>query len=232
MATAVIGAAPPPLYRYERKFVVEHRDAHEVALWVRQNPAMFRPAYPLRWVNNIYFESPGFQYYFDNKDGLEKRKKIRVRWYGPLFGRVERPMLEFKIKAGLVGRKESYRLPALVMGKATGLEALASALPAAELPLLVQRELAFVVPTLLNRYHRQYYVSADGAHRLTLDAGLEFYRCLSPTHAFVERRSAPRLIVLELKYPESAAGGAESITNAFPVRLTRMSKYVLGLEGP
>ena len=224
-------ALPPPLCRYERKLVVEHRDPREVRHWVRQNPALFREAYPPRWVNNIYFDSLEFQQYFDNKDGADCRRKIRVRWYGPVFGRVDRPTLEFKIKAGLMGRKEAYPLPAFVVAPATGLDPLTAALRAAELPLLVRRELAFASPRLLNRYHRQYYISADGAYRLTLDAELEFYRLRPHVHSFLERCAVPGVTVLELKFHDGAASAAEFITNAFPVRLTRMSKYVQGIEG-
>jgi len=226
-----MSAGPPPICRYERKLVVEQRDPCEVRLWVRQNPALFREAYPPRWVNNFYFDSPELHQYSDNKDGTGNRRKIRVRWYGPLFGPVERPMLEFKIKAGLVGRKESYPVPAFVVDQGKGLEPLALALRAAQLPLMVRRELTFVRPTLLNRYHREYYVSADGAFRLTLDSNLEFCRLRSHGDTFLERCATQQFTVLELKFHDGTASEAESITNAFPLRLTRMSKYVRGVEG-
>jgi hypothetical protein len=225
-----MSSAPPPLCRYERKFVFEQRDSHEVELWVKQNPALFREAYPPRWVNNLYLDSTEFLDYLANRDGVANRRKIRVRWYGAAFGPVTRPMLEFKIKTGLVGRKEAYPLPDLVADKEEGFRSFIAVLQAAELPLMVRRELAFVHPSLFNRYHRQYYVSADGVYRLTLDSSLEFYRVRACSNSLPERSPTPRLTVLELKFHDGAADAAEFITNSFPVRLTRMSKYVLGVE--
>ena len=50
------GAAPQ---RLERKFLVEDLDVHEVESIVRLHPAAFRKLYAPRWINNIYFDSPG-----------------------------------------------------------------------------------------------------------------------------------------------------------------------------
>jgi hypothetical protein len=40
---------------------------------------------------------------------------VRVRWYGSLFGPILRPVMEFKVKQGLAGRKESFPLQPFVL---------------------------------------------------------------------------------------------------------------------
>ena len=65
------------------------------------------------WVvvyKNFYFDSVNFNNYYDNLDGNIFRTKIRIRWYGDLFGYIENPVLELKIKNGLLGNKISYNL--------------------------------------------------------------------------------------------------------------------------
>ena len=48
--------------------------------------------------------------YLDNIDGAPRRVKARIRWYHDLFGRIDSPQLEFKIKEGLMGTKIQYPL--------------------------------------------------------------------------------------------------------------------------
>ena len=96
------------LYRFERKFLVTDLDPREVASLVGLLPGLFREVYPPRSVNNIYLDTADAMHYRHNLDGLADRVKVRVRWYGELLGTVARPVLELKIKRGLLGRKEAF----------------------------------------------------------------------------------------------------------------------------
>ena len=87
-------------YRYERKFLVDQLDVHQVLALVKLHPAMFYQPYPPRYVNNLYLDTEGLDNYQDNVSGVGDRRKVRLRWYGDLFGDVDRPVLEFKIKRG------------------------------------------------------------------------------------------------------------------------------------
>ena len=49
--------------------------------------------------------------FHDNIQGIAERKKTRIRWYNSLFGKIEKPTLEFKVKKGLLGKKISYPIP-------------------------------------------------------------------------------------------------------------------------
>ena len=94
----------------------------------------------------------------------------------------------------------------------------------------MRRELDHVEPALLNHYRRQYFRSADRRVRVTIDSGLEFCRFRRHGNSFLDRFRAPRLIVLEIKYADPACSHATDIARAIPFRLTRMSKYVFGLD--
>ena len=97
-------------YRYERKFAIPGLTMLEAEAFIRLLPGMFSEIYYPRMVNNIYLDSLQSQCYFDNLDGLKDRVKVRVRWYNNLLGFVEKPVLEFKIKKGALGKKISYAL--------------------------------------------------------------------------------------------------------------------------
>ena len=98
-------------YRYERKFFISEISSHDINYIIKQNPGMFSETYYKRCINNIYLDTLGLDNYFDNIHGDLRRTKTRIRWYGELFGHIAYPILEFKIKVGLVGRKLRYKLP-------------------------------------------------------------------------------------------------------------------------
>ena len=101
-------------YRYERKFFIAELSKYEVKSIVKMHPVIFSELYHKRFVNNIYFDSFNFKNFLDNIEGVTDRIKIRIRWYGILFGYVENPILEIKIKKGLLGKKISVLLSHLI----------------------------------------------------------------------------------------------------------------------
>src|SRR6478672_7582768 len=104
----VESAEPLAGYRYERKFLVPPESWSSVHAGIKSNPGMFSSIFQPRAVNNLYLDSPALHLYFMNLEGAAERTKVRIRWYGELFGHLPRPVLEFKIKRGLLGAKESF----------------------------------------------------------------------------------------------------------------------------
>src|SRR5262245_10751160 len=97
-----------PHLRYERKFVLQGWTfAHALAI-VRRHPAGFCEVFPPRVVNNMYLDTPTLQAFHDHVNGISLRKKTRVRWYGLRNGDVTSPVLELKLKHGLVSGKLSH----------------------------------------------------------------------------------------------------------------------------
>ena len=88
----------PTSFRYERKFLVSELNRFEIESIVRLHPAIFSEIYHQRSVNNIYFDTMNVSNYLDNINGVKQRLKVRIRWYGDLFGFIDKSVLEFKIK--------------------------------------------------------------------------------------------------------------------------------------
>jgi len=217
-------------YRYERKFLVPRLCWSEVEVRIKRHPALFSEIFPPRAVNNIYLDSVPLRHYFMNVNGVFDRTKVRIRWYGELFGPVCEPVLEFKLKEGLLGKKESFPLEPFLFDASFDIDRLAGFIRDSDLPAPVRRQVQCFEPTLLNRYHRKYFQSADGDYRVTLDSELEFFRLRSRQNSFLHRTADRQHKILELKYGSEHPAGAELVANGFPFRVGKISKYVLGLE--
>ena len=220
----------PPNLRYERKFLAEPMSLAEALALVRRHPALFREAYPPRSVNNIYLDSPALRDYHDHIQGVACRSKMRIRWYGSCGVTVERPVLERKIKQGAVGGKVSHPLPAMAFHADDLQRAVDAALRSGDVPPMLRAAAGLRMPTLVNRYQRRYYVSADGCYRLTVDWDLQFAGFARFAADGALSAANPRVII-ELKYaPCHADLAADAVSNALPFRLARCSKYVLGIQ--
>jgi len=164
----------------------------------------------------------------DNADGIGDRDKLRIRWYGELLGRIEEPVLEQKIKHGTVGRKRSCRLGAFVFRRGMKGRELLETLRAAEIPGPLRSRMATSSPTLVNRYRRLYYRSADRRFRLTVDSRMGY-------SAFPTARGRRWLgpqgeLVIELKYGHELDRDASFVAGALPFRVSKSSKYVTGMQ--
>jgi hypothetical protein len=155
--------------------------------------------------------------------------KIRLRWYGDFHGPTE-PRLEFKCRHGLEGSKMVFSLP--TMDVAASLNHFNRSTPPefAQLPELTNLRMRNVQPTVANRYRRRYFITADHHLRLTVDWALQFMDPRHPGAGFKTAHGCAPTLVVELKYDPVHAPIAAEVTNGFPFRLTRCSKYVLGVE--
>lgn len=216
--------------RFERKFVIEQGGVPFVEQIVKMNRGGFRPIFFERQINNIYFDSHNLKNYYDNHFGKSKRVKIRIRWYGNTFGEVKKPILEFKIKEGAVGRKLSFPLKSFHLKNDFGKHDLKDVFTHSELPDWVKHEVTNLEPTLVNRYKRKYYASFDNLYRFTIDHHMEYFNIHSLNAFFLEKQSSRNLVVLELKYDMEHDSNVSKITSSLPFRLFKFSKYVNGIE--
>lgn len=217
-------------FRFERKYHVDYVPLPQIEHLVRRNPALFRTAYPDRTINNIYLDTPSRQSLLENLDGIADRIKARIRWYGEMLGHVEKPVLEFKIKRGMVGAKDSYRLVPFTVERRMNATVVHDALESSDLPVHIQFELKKFEPVLLNRYKRKYYISADNLYRITLDYDLEYYRFDRNYNLFTRSIRDYHSTVVELKYSGAIDQIDDRVASYFPFRVTRMSKFVTGVQ--
>ena len=215
--------------RCERKFLVSELLAKEIEEVILLHPALFSTIYYERFINNIYFDNLEFLSFHENQSGTTPRKKIRIRWYGDLSENIKEPVLEIKRKFGIVGRKDFYSLPDLCfrnfLSKLETLDMIKNAASFEDF----KKELVLLAPTLINRYKRKYFLSADGHYRITLDSNISFFSVSSISSLISENEFCEPYNVLELKYNHTKDAEASRVTNHFPFRLTKSSKYVLGI---
>ena len=221
----------PTSFRYERKFFISGIDRYEIESIIKKHPAMFIEVYPQRYVNNIYIDTNTMAFYFDNVDGLSQRLKVRIRWYGNLFGDVEKPILEFKVKKDLVGGKVSHSLKSFYLDGKYSQNALQELFAESGLSNDLVEYLKPLQFSLLNRYSRKYFESADRKFRITIDFDMKFYKLYPIYNSFNEKIMDYSNTVVELKYSDKHDDIAQSITNQFQFRVTKSSKYVMGIGG-
>lgn len=213
-------------YRYERKFFISELTKYEVESIVKLHPAMFSEVYHQRAINNIYFDSINLKSYFDNIDGSTHKIKFRIRWYGELFGHVEKPVLELKIKNELLGKKKSYSLNSFKIDNGFSSLTISNTIEKSDIPEIIKMELKSLKPILLNRYNRKYFQSGVRDYRITVDTDLVYYRIGCQGNSFLSKLTDDINVILELKYDQNMDHNANVITNCFPFRLTKSSKYV------
>lgn len=218
-------------FRYERKFTVpDNFSLKTIEQYIKQNKALFREVFHLRQVNNIYFDTVGYNDYFDNVLGVSDRKKIRIRWYGDTFGNIQKPVLEIKIKKGIVGDKWSYKLESFDLDNKFTNQYIQGIFRKSNLPEPILESVKMVVPTLLNSYSRKYYLSADNKYRTTLDFNLLYHRIDKRFNNFNLAPKYDENKIIELKYGLDDDQKANAISTQFPFRLNKNSKYVNGVN--
>ncbi len=227
--TTLVGSRPRE-YRYERKFLIDRLDAHQVRALVKRHPAMFYEPYPPRYVNNLYLDTKGMDNYADNVSGVGERRKVRIRWYGDLFGEIAKPRLEFKIKSGLVGTKQSFPFAPLILDQRFCHRYYRECLAAAELPDAVFHTLRDLDVVLCNRYFRWYFAARDQRFRITIDKELAYYQVKRANNRFVHKSVDHGKIVVELKYGQSLDTQADRVSSLFPFSVSKNSKYVSGIQ--
>lgn len=197
-------------YRYERKYQTE-LSAPELQVILLASSHIFRPLYYRRQVNSLYFDTPELEYFQQNMRGDAVRKKVRVRWYGE--GAPTQFQIEVKRREGELIRKDSQVFQVVDAWSEDALvdvvrSELSSVLPEADV----------LIPTLPTHYWRSYFASNSTNIRVTIDDGLVFGdQTLETT-------------IVECKYPIVADVQLRELVQQLPLRVTRSSKYVMGMQ--
>ena len=218
-------------YRYERKFTVPIAfSIRTIEQFIKRNRSLFREVFYQRQVNNIYFDTVGYNDYFDNVLGVSDRKKTRIRWYGDTFGEIKKPVLEIKIKKGLVGDKWSYKLTPFTLDNSFTSKKIQDIFKTSNLPLPILESVKMTLPTLLNAYQRKYFLSADNKFRVTLDFDLLYYKIDKRFNNFNIKPNPDENKIIELKYGLQDDTNANATATQFPFRINKNSKYVNGVN--
>jgi hypothetical protein len=85
-------------------------------------------------------------------------------------------------------------------------------------------------PSLVNRYKRTYYLSADKLFRITVDDELSYFNIDNFNTNFNEKFRDESNIIVELKYDKNSENTANLVSQHFPFRITKSSKYITGID--
>ncbi len=214
-------------YRYERKMSTS-LDRQECISLVKKHPAIFSEIYYERYVNSIYFDSLDKKCYFDALDGVSKKVKFRIRWYGDLFGDVRKPILELKIREGQLIKKMLVPVKRFSISQ-NDFSISSNILTKSNIPEWLRLHVMFKEPVLLVRFLRKYFLSGDGLYRITIDSDVQYYPMGLLSNVLLCKIYDFNTI-LELKYNTEDDEKAEKVTNFFPFRIIKNSKYIRGLE--
>lgn len=212
-------------FRYERKFVVPYLNKEEAELVVFSNSFFFREIYSERQINNLYFDNIEKTCYFDNVLGNSDRVKFRIRWYGDLMN-VQKPVLELKIKRGLVGTKLLFPLKAFSFP--CSIQEIEKVFVESDLPNWLVEIMKSQQFSIVNNYKRKYFRSACKRFRITIDSDLSYWGVLNQSHLSLMKKIEEDHHILELKY--KVQEDAEDVSTQFPFRMTKSSKYVSALN--
>ncbi|MGB0583213.1 MAG: polyphosphate polymerase domain-containing protein [Limisphaerales bacterium] len=212
-------------YRYEYKYALPTELLSEFQCFLKLHPELFREIYHPRDVNSIYLETEEFKKFNEHVEGTQHREKYRIRWYGDLTGRVEKPILEVKVKHNQMNDKRRYELQPFELTEEKPWSAVEPALKTIE-PGKLDREIALAQrPVTLVRYHRRYYLSNDRKARITIDTDLQWYSA-GIAGQRLKKEGAPPHVVIELKYDHDHAVDAGRVSSLLPPRHQRHSKYL------
>ncbi|KPL72080.1 hypothetical protein ADN00_16540 [Ornatilinea apprima] len=211
--------------RYEIKMVFENSHRFAVESWVRLHSRAFRTAFPTRRVNNLYFDTHSQDMFNDHIAGTFERRKLRFRWYGenfsPAFGQ-----LELKHKQGMIGWKDSQMILKSLDFARCGWQEIYADLQS-EATGVFSEALVISRPILINNYQRQYFISADGMIRLTLDYDLTaFDQSASPRPNTSFPIPTRDLLIIEFKAAPELARDLADVLAEFPLPVEAYSKYV------
>lgn len=211
--------------RYELKMAFEPTLVEEVRSWVQIHPSAFVTTFPSRWVNSLYFDTADLDSLNDHLADVPLRRKLRFRWYGEILSHA-RGQMEVKNKSEHAGWKitqaiehdfdfenmDWFQIMNDLRQNSGG----------------VVRELLCVArPVVLTVYFREYYVSADGMVRLTIDSDVHAYEQMftaRPNLWF--RQPMEQKLLIELKSEVANSSILADVLAHFPKRSYRNSKYL------
>lgn len=214
-----------PAARYEVKLVLDALAFARIRGELSLNACALRRRHPERVVQSLYFESTKAR--SDPTEGSSELAKLRLRWYGDAAGSVS-ARLEEKSRRGELSFKRGVELERALEiegAQPSWLWRRAGAL----VPPRWREHLARAeCPTQWLAYRREYWETASGRVRVTIDRELRAWD--QRFRSRIERREPtplPDVTIVELKAPPDAYDELRELCSALSARPERCSK--LGL---
>lgn len=216
-------------FRQEIKFSLETTNPHFFLSKINIKLQDFKQVYEERKVNSVYFDNEKYDLFTQAKEGAGNRTKLRLRWYGELFGENKNCIFESKIKIGGKGCKYGEKLDNFKFCSETNGRDIQRYLLQKNVSKENKSLLYVVRPSLLVVYRRQYYENNETNLRITIDRSLSFQRIRHYQNYIRPKIYNPNLVIIELKSENNDMKNLMTKLNLGLVR-TQFSKYVYGLD--
>jgi SPX domain protein involved in polyphosphate accumulation len=211
--------------RIELKSFFRTTDIAKFESWILSRTSL-KSLFPDRKINNIYFETNNYDSVSDNIDGISKRTKIRLRWYGDSNVENLNGNLEFKRKINTVGWKEKYPVQInnfLFKKYFQIIQQIRGSLPHSR----HTEFLTYSQPFILNNYNRKYYSTDDKKVRVTVDSSIAaFDQRWSEALDKNKKVIMPAIVIVEFKFAIEDKNIAIKLMKDFPFRISKHSKYI------
>ena len=200
--------------RLEKKFVYENGSQNYRYFLLS---GMFKKSYPKRVVNSIYLDTEIYQDVWDNINGFNKRKKIRLRWYDKLNN--SPVYIEEKKKIGFITKKKQYKLG--LFKNFDELDSFVKNQHFFKNNFLITKKIN-LKKSLFIQYEREYFEQQNKLLRITIDKNLKIFQ------NFPNRYILNDKIILELKYDIRNSAKVNNFIkiNKLNNRNQKFSKYV------
>lgn len=228
--------------RFEFKYVLPRRVRDEVegelGHFVELDPYVIEKPDHQYFVRSLYFDTPGYDSFYDKIDGLHTRAKFRIRTYTRALDDPAPWFLEIKGRYNNLVFKHRTPVTGGFDPRASG-EALSRLLSRHAEPGTVLDQFEFdlyrkrIEPLVLVDYLRRPYISKfDPEFRLTFDHQLASTACATmfPGPCFRVRRLVPGYTVMEVKFRHHVPAWFHRIIQAYELRRVSLSKVVVGTE--
>lgn len=213
--------------RYEIKIGVPRTSRAAIDTWLHDEG--LGTAYPPRVVRSVYFDTPDFTCLESAEAGIADRVKARIRWYGEGLSPDEL-RFEAKCKRAQAGFKHIAKLRGPIDFESLSWRAIRRLIRPQLPPVLGLLFDTTERPSVAVRYYREYFVTRDGAIRVTIDNELTLW----PQHLLRPqfRRSVilDPMHVAEIKAAVPDRQKVAQMISSAPGRPTRLSKYALALQ--
>jgi len=187
-------------------------------------------------VNSLYYDSLGLGCYYEKLAGIEKRKKLRVRFYDDNFDGQTPIFLEIKGKHGAVVIKDRVKLNySQAKNILINNQLSIGELPAGEAQTL-NRFLWIklrngMIPKVMVKYKRKPFISKlNPDFRVTIDYDLKAYAADWINEPQAGKEICPQMAVLELKFNNSLPDWFHRIIQRYNLEQKPFSKYCNSLE--
>lgn len=217
--------------RFERKFILPleeyYRFRNRVELLMPKDPHTGQDGYRIR---SLYFDTLWDRDYFEKMDGVELRRKLRLRIYDTA---ADFALLEMKQKQGDHQRKRSLRITredaeAIAAGDFTPLRAYQGDFAAECIALL---NMCAYQPKSIIEYIREAYTAPENDIRVTFDrdirateGNMDIFAPDLPLYPVMDCGQ----VVLEVKYNGFLVEYVRELVDAFHRSQTSASKYCMG----